>query len=454
MLGLPTCSEIGKSKTCRIHNGLNPKMNINYIFETLSSNNSRNFKLEFLSDHKDTPLLKEVINLALNPFILFYIKKIPKYTKNQYHITLGAAISMLELLSNRQITGNSAIEHLANILSSVEPEDAKVIERIINKDLKCGVSVATVNSIWKNLIPEYPIMLASKFDQKLIDRLTFPVICQEKADGARFNAIIQNHNVTFYTRSGNVLYIPNEGLKFAFQVLGNCFDFPVVIDGEFVVAENNWNLMDRQKGNGILTKCIRNTITETEAKGLRAIVWDVIPVENYRQGFWKETALTRYEVLKEKVDIFNHDYIRMIPMHMVNSFEEAEVIFNDYLNQGKEGIIIKDSNGVWESKRSSSWIKMKAEKDVDCEVIGWIEGTGKYVGKLGALSCRAGSVEFNVGSGFTDIQREEITPENIIGKIISVKYNGIIADKRTGKKSLFLPIFLMIRDDKTEADIL
>lgn len=183
-------------------------MNINYIFETLSSNNSRNFKLEFLSDHKDTPLLKEVINLALNPFILFYIKKIPKYTKNQYHITLGAAISMLELLSNRQITGNSAIEHLANILSSVEPEDAKVIERIINKDLKCGVSVATVNSIWKNLIPEYPIMLASKFDQKLIDRLTFPVICQEKADGARFNAVIENNQVTFYTRSGMFSIFP------------------------------------------------------------------------------------------------------------------------------------------------------------------------------------------------------------------------------------------------------
>ena len=45
-------------------------------------------------------------------------------------------------------------------------------------------------------------------------------------------------------------------------------------------------------------------------------------------------------------------------------------------------------------------------------------------------------------------------PEDIVGKIITVKYNEVIQDKKKDKKSLFLPIFVEIRLDKTKADIL
>jgi hypothetical protein len=42
----------------------------------------------------------------------------------------------------------------------------------------------------------------------------------------------------------------------------------------------------------------------------------------------------------------------------------------------------------------------------------------------------------------------------VIGKIITVKYNAVVDDKRKDTKSLFLPIFLEIREDKTTADAL
>jgi hypothetical protein len=42
--------------------------------------------------------------------------------------------------------------------------------------------------------------------------------------------------------------------------------------------------------------------------------------------------------------------------------------------------------------------------------------------------------------------------EDIVGKIITVKYNEVIQDKNKDKKSLFLPIFEEIRLDKTVAD--
>jgi hypothetical protein len=35
---------------------------------------------------------------------------------------------------------------------------------------------------------------------------------------------------------------------------------------------------------------------------------------------------------------------------------------------------------------------------------------------------------------------------------VAVKYNALIDDKKTGQKSLFLPVFVEIREDKKVAD--
>jgi glucose/arabinose dehydrogenase len=74
---------------------------------------------------------------------------------------------------------------------------------------------------------------------------------------------------------------------------------------------------------------------------------------------------------------------------------------------------------------------------------------------MGSVTCvtKDGKLEVNVGSGFNDEDRK-MKPEDIVGKIITVKYNEIIQDKNKNKKSLFLPIFEEIRLDKTKADIL
>ena len=182
---------------------------MNELFETLAENNSRNFKLEFLKQHSDNELLKEVIRLALDPFTQFYIRKIPDYTParpNQAD-TLGSVIDSLAMLSNRTVTGNAAIAHLTKLLSSLTEPDAKVIERIIQKDLKCGVSIATANAVWPGLISEYPCMLCSSYDQKLVDKIKYPALVQTKMDGMRFNAIVKNGAVEFRSRNGKEIQL-------------------------------------------------------------------------------------------------------------------------------------------------------------------------------------------------------------------------------------------------------
>jgi len=63
-----------------------------------------------------------------------------------------------------------------------------------------------------------------------------------------------------------------------------------------------------------------------------------------------------------------------------------------------------------------------------------------------------GVVKVNVGSGFTDEQRDKYTREETVGKIVAVKYNARIQDKKTLQHSLFLPVFLELREDKAIAD--
>ena len=111
-------------------------MNLDAFFNQLAANASRNYKIEQLEANRDDQLLIQVVRLALDPFTQFYIRKIPAYSRGTDTANLKWALDKLYDLSSRTVTGNAAIAHLVKVLESLQPEDAKVIERIIQKDLK------------------------------------------------------------------------------------------------------------------------------------------------------------------------------------------------------------------------------------------------------------------------------------------------------------------------------
>jgi hypothetical protein len=57
-----------------------------------------------------------------------------------------------------------------------------------------------------------------------------------------------------------------------------------------------------------------------------------------------------------------------------------------------------------------------------------------------------------VGTGFSDADRLGINSSNSVGRIVSVKYNARIKDKTSSTESLFLPVFVEFRSDKSAAD--
>jgi hypothetical protein len=434
-------------------------MNINEFLNSLAANNSRNFKIEQLQANEDNTLLREVIRLALDPFTQFYIRKIPAYEfvgeDSEHQTCLEMAIQNLYYLSSREVTGNMAISHLGGILSGLETDDAKVIERIIQKDLKCGVDVSTANKVWSHLIPEYPCMLCSPFEQKLVDKIKFPAYAQMKMDGMRFNAIVRSGKVEFRSRNGKQIHLLGN-LEQEFAALAG--DIDCVFDGELLVMDDmTMQFADRQTGNGILNKANKGTISPEDAAKVHATVWDLIPYILFESGNCATPYSKRFSTLEQIVNNQKSENKKIwtVTSTLVQTLEEAQDIFQGYLAEGFEGIILKDGSGIWEDKRSKTQIKFKGELECDLKIVAVEEGKGKATGMLGAIVCESsdGVVKVNVGSGFTDEHRINLwhIKRELVDKIVAVKYNARIKNKQ-GEESLFLPVFIELRDDKDVAD--
>ena len=425
-------------------------MNLNEFFESLAENASRNFKIDQLQTNSDNVTLREVVRLALDPFTQFYIRKIPKYMTDAVPTrTLEAAINDLYDLSSRTVTGNDAIDWLTDILETLSADDAKVIERIIQKDLKCGVQVSTANTVWSGLVHEYPVMLCSPFEEKLVNKIKFPAYVQLKMDGMRFNAIVRDGKCEFRSRNGKEIQLLGNLEEDFIKMAG---DIDCVFDGELLVI-NDGTILDRQTGNGILNKANKGTISEREAMMVHATVWDLIPYIMFESGHCATPYSKRIESLSLLVQKYNPTKVKLVQTDLVNDLETATSLFEGYLAAGQEGIILKDGSGAWEDKRSKTQIKFKGEMECDLKIVAVEEGTGKYAGMLGAIQCESadGVIKVSVGSGFTDQQRKDLWSQNIVDKIAAIKYNMRIKNK-AGEESLFLPIVLEVRDDKETAD--
>jgi len=112
--------------------------------------------------------------------------------------------------------------------------------------------------------------------------------------------------------------------------------------------------------------------------------------------------------------------------------------FNEIIEKGGEGLILRNPLADYEEKRSSNMLKVKPIDVNEAEVIGHQEGEGKYVGMLGSLIVRWDGHLFNIGSGLTDEDRVRFPK---IGDIISFKHQGV-----TDAGVPRFPIYLATRD--------
>jgi len=141
------------------------------------------------------------------------------------------------------------------------------------------------------------------------------------------------------------------------------------------------------------------------------------------------------------------------------SDEDGQKQFADYnkmcIDRGFEGIMVKPVNGVYECKRSTLWLKVKPFIEVSLTVKDTEEGTGRNVGKLGALIVEGKDggkfIKTNVGSGLSDADRETYwkDKDKLIGQVVEVRADQITQNQNAKDEwSLRFPRFLRFRGFK------
>lgn len=419
---------------------------------------SGNAKIDLLRTYKDDEVLKAAFEAAYNPNHNFWVVEFPDPGEKNIvpTVSLEEGIRYLTTLVSRS---SAALEGLAILATQMTMDDEEVLRMILRRDLRCGVSAGTINKVWPKLIPEYPVMLCRVADEKNRKHITFPAFVQTKMDGMRVNIHVTKDAVEVFTRNGKP--VTTHGVfdhltELTLDDTGEAVS--IVIDGELVFdfeQDGVLGVHNRQTGNGLGNKAVRGTISPEEAQGMVVVAWDIIPLNEFKKGFFDYEYALRFQILEEKQTQLTTSRLRIVKSTVAVNWEEVDAAFAAHLEAGEEGVIVKNFSAPWEDKRSKHMQKLKAEKEAELRIVGGLPGKGKFEGMVGSMMMETddGRIAVNV-SGMADALRKELTEnfDDYIDTIATVRYNEAIQSKGKEKASLFLPRLVSFRPDKNETN--
>ena len=322
------------------------------VLNQLKNTSSTNEKVNILEANKENEKLKRFLYYTYSPLKIFGIKTIkPTKVGNKTIDEMSEIIfDLFEKLNNRTYTGNKAREQIILVANQLKQEDQEYFIKALKKDLKIGVNAKLINRVWKDLIELVPYMGAQKFSKDKVRKLLSEynqVIAETKYDGMFCNFLYDGKNFQTISRNGKKLYF-DDVLKMPEQ--------QVVVTGELLVAG-----VPRYKANGIIESY--NTIKEKLVTGknvtkdiqkfnenngpygitfekmpeaIYMVVWDIIPLEHWKKGYYEMPYIHRREMLENF--LANEDTnLKLSDAVGLQTLEEIQEYFKQKLNEGEEG---------------------------------------------------------------------------------------------------------------------
>ena len=355
---------------------------------------------------------------------------------------------LCQRLINRELTGNHARDSIEQMMNdSTKDQWNNWYRRILIKDLRCGVSEKTVNNVVPPLfsIPTFSCQLAHD-SAKHESKVSGKKMIENKLDGVRVITIVNpDGRVDQYSRNGKEL-LNFQKIKDQISAIASTFTQPMVLDGE-VMSSSFQDLMTQvnRKSNVNAGDAVLN-------------LFDILPLSDFKKG---EHNVIQKERTQYLTDWYENNISKLPNVTVLNhalldlDTKEGQKLFKMYnfsaIENGYEGLMIKDPEAIYECKRSVAWLKLKPYIEVSLTVISTEEGTGKNLGKMGALICEGIDdgklIQVNVGSGFTDLQRDEFWSCKVDGQIIEVRADAI-TQNQDKTYSLRFPRFKCFRGFK------
>ena len=414
------------------------------IFKQIQDTSSINDKKAIITTNKDNELFKKCLVFLLDGNVITGIsdKKIHKKVEPSselapYYLCRHSTFEEVIDYLNKNNTGTDADIYEIKAFLYGHEDDREFYEQMITKSFRLGADAKLVNKCIPNLIPTFDIQLGTSIEKVKLSG-NEKIFISRKLNGTRC-AFVGDKCLTRQNKE-------YKGLDHIVADLQNLVGKDTFVDGE-LLYKNKEGLSDSeafQKGTGI-------AMSKGDKSNLKLVIFDMFPLDEFWSGKSKEPYSNRKKQiveLNEKIKTLGTDNLEIVQM-CYEGYEHSEIWkWLDYAEQHDwEGVII-NLDTPYECKRTKNLIKVKKFYTYDLEVVGVEEGTGRNKGTLGALVVKYKNNTVNVGSGFTDEERSYYwnNQNEIIGRVIEVKYKEITTDKKTGLESLQFPVYVGLRE--------
>lgn len=316
-------------------------------------------------------------------------------------------------MAARDLSGDAAKQVIKHWFSVLSPEDADILKCILQKDLKCGISIKTINKAFgEEFLPDWGVMLAP--NTLWNGTLSGPIYMSLKLDGIR--GCQGSPGSDLFTRNGH----PIQGVDHIKEAIKYYTHRP--LDGELMIPG-----LDHYKTSGLLrsgNKC-------PEA------IYHIFDMPD-----WPGPFMDRYKALCETIPN-DHPHLKVVTHNLTCRADTVWRNFHKAKDAGYEGLVLKNPYAKYQRKRSKDWQKVKAKDSLDLKIEGFIEGEGRLEGTLGAIVVKYKGKLVQVGTGFSDELRDEIwnNPGIYQGRIAEIDYHevtpdGSLREPRLSKKGI------------------
>ena len=218
-------------------------------------------------------------------------------------------------------------------------------------------------------------------------------IIEPKYDGERIIAVRYGDEISLWTRR-NI----QASYKFPeiVEALRNDVDgADWILDGEMTVSGGFRQLLNRNVEDRFKISLLSRKNPATYN------IFDIIHYQ--KEDLINKTIIERKGILMKVVH--PDERIEIVPFQEGDQVEDQ---FLNYLKEGFEGAVIKNSYSKYEpGRRSDQWLKIKKGDTVDVYIIGATKSTGSI--PFGALLMEKDGKYFGkVGTGFSDQDRKDI----------------------------------------------
>lgn len=245
-----------------------------------------------------------------------------------------------------------------------------------------------------------------------------------------------------------------------------------MLDGELMVKGVDFNtgsgllrtkLLKKKNSefdiNGYCERPIKGALFELDPKNLRVVLYAVLPLHIVESGEDYELMnLLMQEHVKSALPVLSEHFPEiqweLAESQEVYDMDELHSVYRQKREEGHEGLIVKDPQGIYKRGKKSGWWKLKPEEEADGIIQGIVWGTeglaneGKVIGFEVLLESGRVVNACNISQALMDEFTKEVNDhgdDTFDGWACQIKYM-----EETPDGSLRHPSFEMFRG--TEAD--